>query len=382
MRGRGGYIGTNVTPVSAAVNSAAGGVWTVREAESLKRAGTWPTAAFAPDSPTSLSGTAGNGQVSLTWTAPANNGGTAITDYTVQYSSNSGSTWNTFADGTSTATSATVTGLTNGTAYTFRVAAVNSVGTGAYSPASASVTPEERSFIAEYLIVAGGGGLGAGAQFSNSAAGGAGGLLQGTRTLAAGATVGITVGAGGVRGQNGQNSVFDGLTAVGGGRGGTGHTPGASGGSGGGAQFGAGGAGTAGQGFAGANYNGVGGESGGGGGAGGPGNKAYYYEYDGWEFNEASGAGGPGLSVSITGSPVVYAAGGDVSNYVPALPQNTGGGGGGSTGVTGRNGIVVLAYQGPPLASISAGLTYTHSTSSRPGWNVYQFTGGTGTITP
>jgi len=44
MRGRGGYIGANVTPASAAINSAASGFWNVREAESLKRAGTWPTA--------------------------------------------------------------------------------------------------------------------------------------------------------------------------------------------------------------------------------------------------------------------------------------------------------------------------------------------------
>ena len=44
MRGRGGFIGANVTPASAPVNSAASGVWTVREAESSKRAGTWPIA--------------------------------------------------------------------------------------------------------------------------------------------------------------------------------------------------------------------------------------------------------------------------------------------------------------------------------------------------
>jgi hypothetical protein len=74
--------------------------------------------------------------VALSWAAPASNGGAAIADYTVQFSSNGGSTWNTFADGTSTATSATVTGLTNGTAYTFRVAAVNSAGTGSYSVAA------------------------------------------------------------------------------------------------------------------------------------------------------------------------------------------------------------------------------------------------------
>jgi len=42
MRGRGGFIGVNATPASAAVNSAAIGVWTLREAESLNRAGTWP----------------------------------------------------------------------------------------------------------------------------------------------------------------------------------------------------------------------------------------------------------------------------------------------------------------------------------------------------
>lgn len=94
-----------------------------------------------PSAPTGVSGTAGDSQVSLSWTSPASNGGSTITDYVVQYSSNSGSSWTTFSDGTSTSTSATVTGLTNGTAYVFRVAAVNSVGTGSYSTASSSVTP-------------------------------------------------------------------------------------------------------------------------------------------------------------------------------------------------------------------------------------------------
>jgi hypothetical protein len=41
----------------------------------------------------------------------------------------------------STATTRTVTGLTNGTAYVFRVAGINGIGTGAYSTASAAVTP-------------------------------------------------------------------------------------------------------------------------------------------------------------------------------------------------------------------------------------------------
>jgi hypothetical protein len=96
---------------------------------------------FLPPAPTSLTATAGNAQVSLSWTAPSVLSVTPITDYVVQYSSNSGSSWTTFSDGTSTATSATVTGLTNGTGYIFRVAAVNGVGQGAWSTATSSVTP-------------------------------------------------------------------------------------------------------------------------------------------------------------------------------------------------------------------------------------------------
>jgi hypothetical protein len=44
-RARGGYIGFNRVPAAAGVNSAASGVWSLREAEALKRAGTWPLAA-------------------------------------------------------------------------------------------------------------------------------------------------------------------------------------------------------------------------------------------------------------------------------------------------------------------------------------------------
>jgi hypothetical protein len=44
-RGQGGYIGFNRVPAAAGVNSAASGVWTLREAEALRRAGTWPVVA-------------------------------------------------------------------------------------------------------------------------------------------------------------------------------------------------------------------------------------------------------------------------------------------------------------------------------------------------
>jgi hypothetical protein len=97
--------------------------------------------AVAPSAPVTVSGVAGNGQVVLSWGAPVLPGGAAITDYTIQYSSNSGGSYTTFSRAASTAVTATVTGLTNSTSYIFRVAAISSAGTSAYSTASASVTP-------------------------------------------------------------------------------------------------------------------------------------------------------------------------------------------------------------------------------------------------
>lgn len=94
--------------------------------------------ATVPAAPTGLSATAANGSVAISWTA-GSNGGSAITDYLIEYSTDE-STWSTFADGTSASTSETVSGLTNGTLYFFRVSTINSLG---MSPASsvASTTP-------------------------------------------------------------------------------------------------------------------------------------------------------------------------------------------------------------------------------------------------
>ena len=95
-----------------------------------------------PNSPGYIIGfaaTSGDAQAVLTWTAPASNGGSAITDYTVQYSSDSGSNWSTFSDGVSASTGAIVTSLTNGTSYVFRVRAVNAIGNGPYTLQSAEV---------------------------------------------------------------------------------------------------------------------------------------------------------------------------------------------------------------------------------------------------
>jgi hypothetical protein len=73
-----------------------------------------------------------NGEIGVSWTAPADNGGSAITGYYVEYSSNGGSSWSIF---TSNWTSGTGFGSSPwgvGT-YIFRVSAINAVGTGTAS---------------------------------------------------------------------------------------------------------------------------------------------------------------------------------------------------------------------------------------------------------
>ena len=88
----------------------------------------------APDVPHSLDAMPGNGQVMLSWVQPS--GGAEVTGY--EYEQDVSGTW--ISTG-STDTSYTVTGLTNGQSYTFRVRAANSAGRSAASTASASVTP-------------------------------------------------------------------------------------------------------------------------------------------------------------------------------------------------------------------------------------------------
>jgi uncharacterized protein (TIGR02145 family) len=87
-----------------------------------------------PGAPASVVATAGNAQATVTFTAPANNGGAAITGYTVT-SSPGGLT------ATGAASPLTVTGLTNGTSYRFSVVATNSVGNSVASAPSNSVIP-------------------------------------------------------------------------------------------------------------------------------------------------------------------------------------------------------------------------------------------------
>lgn len=110
-----------------------------------------PAAADQPNAPTGLTGTPGDGQIELSWTAPADNGGTPVNGYRVEISESSpfaslgppnDGTCGMGSTATSTATSCTATGLDNGTAYYFRVLAFDGDwDTSAYSSVAGPFVP-------------------------------------------------------------------------------------------------------------------------------------------------------------------------------------------------------------------------------------------------
>jgi uncharacterized repeat protein (TIGR02543 family) len=97
------------------------------------------TPARAPDAPTTSATTSNPGEAVVTVTAPANDGGSAITSYTVT-SSPGGFTCLI----TPPATSCTFTGLSDGVAYTFATSAANDVGTSSTGTASSAITPKNK----------------------------------------------------------------------------------------------------------------------------------------------------------------------------------------------------------------------------------------------
>jgi hypothetical protein len=261
-------------------------------------------------------------------------------------------------------------------------------GSGTFTPA--------RALTAEVLTVAGGGG-GGGARNGDAGAGGggAGGLLyHSSKSLTSGTAYTVTVGAGGVggandlsnytAGTNGSNSVFDTMTANGGGGGGQSRGNGLAGGSGGGSGSEGGiSGGTANQGTSGGatgygNNGGTGTGSGNAGGAGGGGAGAAGTS---GVNSTSAGAGGNGLNtwstwatVTGTGDSGYYAGGGSGGSYSTRTTPagglggggrggnntgsqkatsgmtNTGGGGGGAgdqspnAGAMGGSGIVIVRY--------------------------------------
>src|SRR5581483_10520881 len=97
-----------------------------------------PVGATPPDVPTGVAGAPLDHSVALSWTQPASDGGSPITAYRITPWIN-GVAQAPVLTGSSD-TSFTVQGLTDGTAYTFTVAAVNAAGTGADSAQSSPVT--------------------------------------------------------------------------------------------------------------------------------------------------------------------------------------------------------------------------------------------------
>jgi len=98
-------------------------------------------AASPPGAPTGVVGVAGNATVTLTWVAPAFNGGSPLTGYRLRYSSNAGASWSSTISTGSTGSTYTATRLRNGRSYVFQVRATNRAGNGAWSTPSAPVTP-------------------------------------------------------------------------------------------------------------------------------------------------------------------------------------------------------------------------------------------------
>jgi hypothetical protein len=99
-----------------------------------------PTAPNAPTAPTGVSAGAASQRATVTWTAP-NDGGRTITKYTVTPYLGGVAQAPTTVTGSPAPTTAIVTGLTNGSSYTFTVSATNAVGTGPDSSPSNAVTP-------------------------------------------------------------------------------------------------------------------------------------------------------------------------------------------------------------------------------------------------
>src|SRR5207237_140372 len=92
--------------------------------------------------PTGLTATTvSSSQINLSWTAPSNNGGSAITGYEIERSTDNGTKWYAIVSNTnSTSETYSDSGLPHSTIYSYRVSAINSVGTSSTSNVASAIT--------------------------------------------------------------------------------------------------------------------------------------------------------------------------------------------------------------------------------------------------
>ena len=109
----------------------------------------------SPGTVTSFKVVRGDKTAKLSWAAPTSDGGSAVTGYVVQRRSYNSTTklWSAWTSSTVTTTSQSVTGLTNGTRYEFRLAARTNVTTGP-NTAAVSVTPAGRPGTSKVTVAA------------------------------------------------------------------------------------------------------------------------------------------------------------------------------------------------------------------------------------
>jgi hypothetical protein len=130
---KGNIISFNPQATSGtAYTGKANGIWSCDIVGQLKQAGLWALGITPPSAPAITTSTAGNTQVSIAFTAPSSLNGSTITSYTV--TSSDGQT----ANGSSSPI--VITGLTNGTSYTFTVVA-NSASGSSIASATVLATP-------------------------------------------------------------------------------------------------------------------------------------------------------------------------------------------------------------------------------------------------
>lgn len=132
----------NSTTASFAAPSATTAYYFITRAYSSEGWGAWSPSAYIagiPTAPASISATRTARNVAVTCTAPSSDGGSAVSGYFVQYSTNGGTSWSTAQAMTSQAY--TYTNLTAALTYTFRVYATNAIGNSAATSSNPLFVP-------------------------------------------------------------------------------------------------------------------------------------------------------------------------------------------------------------------------------------------------